>query len=279
MQKFLLLFFLLSLGISANTPNMFKAVGDPIYNQITAVEKMLKISYFKQDKLLFKEFTTKAKAHQRLGFIYDKKRQKKTLSKEEQKAYLDTLRKLAKQLNQIHFIVHEALPAIIKKGDTKSFYQLKNSGLDIIHNNTRNVQMITKHDQSLKRQNERVKIEQDKREKERIAAYHKMLRSSKNLEGTWKGRSNEGSELLAVFKADKLTLSYITTGKTNVFLGTYSIAKELHFTIRRRELTKSKNTHTRDINLKRSYAIKKITDSELVLAYKDEIITLKRVKI
>ena len=276
MQKFFILFFLLTLGVSANTPKIFKAVGDPVYNEIPAVEKILKVSYFKEEKLLFKEFVTKAKAHEKLGLVYDTKRKNKTLSKEEQKAYLDTLRELTKQLENIHFTVHEALPVIIEKGYTKSFYQLKNSGLDVLSNNKRNIQMIKNYDQRLRRQKELAKINQDKREKERKVAYHKMLRSAKNLDGTWKGKSNDGSKLLAVFKAEELSLSYLTTQNTNVFLGTYSIGKEFLFTITKRELVKSKNTHTRHINLKRNYTIKKITDSELTLEYKDEIITLKR---
>lgn len=276
MQKLFILFLLLTLSVSANTPDIFKSVGDPVYSEISAVEKMLKVRYFKEKKLLFKEFVTKAKAHKKLGLLYDVKRKNKTLSKEEQKEYLNTLRELTKQLKHIYFIVHKALPIIIKKGYKKSFYQLKSSGLDILHNNRRNVLMIKNYDQKLKRQKERAKVDQAKRDKERKVAYHKMLRSAKNLNGTWKGKSNDGSKLLATFKAEELTLSYIKPQKTNVLLGTYRIDKEFHFTITKRELIKSKNTHVRHINLKRSYTIKKITESELILTYKDELITLKR---
>ena len=276
MYKTLILFLLLTVSLTANTPDIFKAVGDPIYNEVPAVKRLLKISYFKKEKLVFKEFTAQADAHKKLGFSYDKNRTNKTLSKEEQKEYLSTLRGLGKQLNHIHFIVHEALPSIIKKGLTRSFYQLKKSGLDVLHNNKRNIQMIKQYDQRLKRQKERDKITNEKRKEEARIAYHKMLRSAKNLEGEWNGKSSDNSKLLALFKAEKLTLSYITPQHTSVLFGTYSIGKTFDFEITQRELVTSENTHTRHINLKRRYTLKKITESELILQHKDEIITLKR---
>jgi len=69
---------LTKLDLLAATPKFYKALGDPIYHEIPAVQKTVKISYFKKNTKLLEDFVHEASSHQKLGFVYDKKRHNNT---------------------------------------------------------------------------------------------------------------------------------------------------------------------------------------------------------
>lgn len=68
----------ISLNLLAATPQFYKALGDPIYHEIHTVKKTIKISYFKKNTKLLEDFVHEASSHQKLGFVYDKKRHNNT---------------------------------------------------------------------------------------------------------------------------------------------------------------------------------------------------------
>ena len=278
-MRYILLFgFVLHSLLLAATPHLYEAVGDPIYKEVPAVEKLLKVPYLKAYRPQYKAFIKGAKAHQRLGFKYDTKRRKKTLSKAEQQAYLDTLRQLKKQLQAIHLQVRSSLFEIIDKQHNTSFKRLKASKLSVLSQDPKSARAIRQYTKKLNAHQRQKAAQKVKDEKAAKARYRLFLRSADNLNGTWKGKNNEDIPLLAKFEDKRLSLHYLGEKDENIFRGTYAINTQFHFQIKRRKRIVDGNAHIRSVNLKRSYTIKKVTEETLVLVYKDETLTLTRKK-
>ncbi len=276
MHKYLLLLLLLTLPLFSATPKLYKAIGDPIYKQVLSVKKISDIGYFKNEKKELLAFIKRANRHKKLGFTYDKKRRANTLTKEEQKNYLRGLRDLDKELFSINTLAKDALPVFIKRRYIKSFYQLKSSQLSFLRQDSESAWLVKKYTRELnKKKRLRQQREAKKLKKDKVA-YDKMLRSAKNLNGTWKGKSSDKSSLTALFNGDKLSLTSINKNKTNIIKGKYSLNKKLDFTIYIRKLIIDNRSHIRHVNIKRRYEVLKITQKELILQYKDEKLILKR---
>lgn len=276
MHKYLLLLLLLTLPLFSATPKLYKAIGDPIYKQVLSVKKISDIGYFKNEKKELLAFIKRANRHKRLGFTYDKKRRANTLTKEEQKNYLRGLRDLDKELFSINTLAKDALPVFIKRRYIKSFYQLKSSQLSFLRQDSESAWLVKKYTRELNKKKRLRQQREAKKLKKDKAAYDKMLRSAKNLNGTWKGKSSDKSSLTALFNADKLSLTSINKNKTNIIKGKYSLNKKLDFTIYIRKLIIDNRSHIRHVNIKRRYEVLKITQKELILQYKDEKLILKR---
>jgi hypothetical protein len=276
MHKYLTLLLLLTLTLFSATPKLYKPIGDPIYKHISSVKKMSEIGYFKNEKKQLLNFVKKANTHKKLGFAYDKKRRAKTLSKEEQKAYLNTLRSLDRELFTINTLAKDALPIFIKRRYVQSFYQLKATKLSFLRRDSDSAWLVKKYSLELSKKQRIRQKQQAKKLKNNKIAYQKMLRSSQNLNGTWQGISNDKTKLKAIFNENKLALSYITKNKTNLIKGTYTVNKTLNFSMQIRKLTVEERSHIRHVNIKRNYEIVTVSETELVLKYKDEVLTLTR---
>lgn len=276
MHKHLTLLVLFTLALFSATPKLYKPIGDPIYKYIGSVKKMSDIGYFKKEKKELLTFVKKASAHKKLGFSYDKKRRAKTLSKEEQKAYLNTLRALDRDLFTINTLGKDALPIFIKHRYVASFHQLKATKLSFLRRDTDSAWLVKKYSRELNKKARLRQKKQAKKLKNNKVAYNKMLRSSKNLNGTWEGKSNNKALLTAVFNEDKLSLSFKTQNKTNIIKGVYTLTKTFNFSMQIRKLLIEDRSHIRHINIKRQYKVMKISETELVLQYKDEVLRLSR---
>jgi len=277
MYKAFLLLVVFYFELFAATPKLFKPVGDPIYKEIPAVSKMAQMSFFKNQKHVLLGFVKKAQSHKRLGLSYDKKRRNNTLNKAEQKAYLDGLRSLKEELTAVYLIAQEGLHRIIKKNYIKTFYQLKKTNIGVLRLDPKSVSAIKNYDRRLNRKQKLAQQKKAAQEKEAVITRYNELRSAKNLNGRWKGKSSDGAKLLLVFKADRLSLHYERAKDTNIFKGKYSIHKNsFNFKIQQRKRIKADLSHIRKVQLQRNYQIKTITEKELVLSYKDELLRLKR---
>jgi len=276
MHKHLTLLLLLTLTLFSATPKLYKPIGDPIYKYIPSVQKMSEIGYFKNEKKQMLVFVKKAKTHKKLGFAYDKKRRTKTLSKQEQKAYLNTLRTLDRELFAINTLGKDALPVFIKRRYVQSFHQLKATKLSFLRRDADSAWLVKKYSRQLNKQQRLRQQKQAKKLKNDKVAYQKMLRSSQNLNGTWNGKSSDKSSIKAVFNENKLALSYITKNRINFIKGTYTVSKTLNFSMKVRKLMVEERSHIRHINIKRNYEIVKVSETELVLKYKDEVLKLNR---
>ena len=276
MQKLLILLLIFIFSLSAATPKLYKPIGDPIYKEIKSVQKMSDIGYFKNEKQELLKFIKEAKAHKKLGLEYDKQRVSKILRKKDQRSYLNNLRALDRELSYINTLAKEALPVLIKRRYVQSFYQLKATQLPFLTQDAESAFLVKNYDKQLNKEKQGRLLAQERKKRNKAISYQKMLYSSKNLNGQWKGKSSDKSKLLAKFDASKLTLTYITPEKSNIFTGTYSISKVLRFNILHKELVRERGSHQRDINIKRDYEIIKLTKKELILNYKDERLTFKR---
>ena len=276
MYKILVLLLTINLCTYGAMPKLYSAIGDPLYQEIPAVEKMSKINYFKNNRAQLDSFVREASEHKRLGLLYDQKRKKKTLSKDERQMYRNTLRELEKKLLSISLIAKKGLSEIIANKRTKDFRQLTQTQLDVLKKDPQSVAEIRayaktlRHKQYLRQKREEMQAEHKKE------AYEKMLRSAKNLNGTWTGKSSDGSSVTAYFEQEKLSLHYTRPEHINIYKGTYTMDKVLDFQIYKRELIKAGVTHVRRIGLKRKYELLNISKKELHLKYKAENITLKR---
>jgi len=276
MQKLLILLLIFIFSLSAATPKLYKPIGDPIYKEIKSVQKMSDIGYFKNEKQELLKFIKEAKAHKKHGLEYDKQRVSKILRKKDQRSYLNNLRALDRELSYINTLAKEALPVLIKRRYVQSFYQLKATQLPFLTQDAESAFLVKNYDKQLNKEKQGRLLAQERKKRNKAISYQKMLYSSKNLNGKWKGKSSDKSKLLAKFDASKLTLTYITPEKSNIFTGTYSISKVLRFNILHKELVRERGSHQRDINIKRDYEIIKLTKKELILNYKDERLTFKR---
>lgn len=272
------LLFLLASGLCAYAamPKLYSPIGDPIYLEIPAVDKMSKLKYFKNDRVQLDRFVGKASEHKRLGLLYDQKRKAKTLSKDERQMYRNTLRDLEKKLLSISAIAKKGLSDMVASNRAKDFRQLTQTQLDVFKKDPKSIAEIRtyakklRHQQYLRQKREEKKADSDKE------AYAKMLRSAKNLNGTWMGNSSDGSAVTAYFEQERLSLHYVRTDHINIYKGTYTIDKTLDFHIYKRELLKSGIPHMRRIDLTRRYELLSIRKKELQMKYKAETIILKR---
>ncbi|PHR56732.1 MAG: hypothetical protein COA44_07735 [Arcobacter sp.] len=237
------------------------------------------MSYFKKDKKMFLNFIETAKKHKKIGHLYDKKRRNKNLNKKVQKEYLDGLRVLKKQLQSIYKIVQASLTKIIKTNYVKTYYRLKRTHIDILHLDPRSVSAMKGFEKKLNKrkrittQNKLAKTRADKQ------AYYNFLRSSKNLSGNWKGKSNTGESMTASMHGNILYLNYSSKKIITVFKGKYKIShNNLNFYIEHRKRTKADISHIKKVHFSRIYSIKKITENSLTIQYKDEIIRLQKQK-
>jgi len=276
MDKALALFLAVSFCTYAAMPKLYSAIGDPLYQEIPAVEKMSKIKYFKNDRARLDSFVRKANEHKRLGLLYDIKRQEKRLSKDERQMYRNTLRDLEKKLFSISAIARKGLSDMIANNQAKNFKLLTQTQLDVFKKDPKSVAEIRAYAKKLRRQQYLHQKREKKQAKNKREVYEKMLRSPKNLNGIWKGKSSDGSPVTAYFEQEKLFLHYTRAEHTNIYKGTYTVDKVLDFHIYKRELKKADISHIRPIDLQRQYEILNISKKELHLRYKAESITLKR---
>ena len=276
MYKALILLLAASLCAYAAMPKLYSPIGDPLYQEIPAVEKMSKIKYFKNDRAQLDSFVRETSEHKRLGLLYDQKRKAKTLSKDERLMYRNTLRDLEKKLVSISTIATKALSDMIKNNRAEAFRQLTQTQLKVFKKDPKSVAEISAYAKKLRHQQYLRQKREEKQAKRNTEAYEKMLRSAKNLNGTWKGKSSDGSTVTAYFEQQKLSLHYERTDHINIYKGTYTIDKALDFKIYKRELLKSGIPHIRRIDLTRRYELLSISKKELQMKYKAETITLKR---
>lgn len=277
MLKFITLFLLSSLCLLAATPRLYKPIGDPIYNEIPAVISLSKMTYFLNDKTFLVNFVQEANQHKKLGFSYDKKRRNKTLSKEEQKNYLDGLRSLKKQMQHIYGLVREALPVIIKKNYVKTYYRLKKTKLDILFLDPKSVSIMKKFEKKVNAKRRAQEKQRALKEKNDKVNHYNFIRSNKNLAGKWKGKGSDNNIMSATFINDIIYLTYHNDKETTVFKGKFSIIKnDFHFYIQQRKRTKSDISHIKKVNFERTYKIISISEKELFLTHKDEVIKLYR---
>ena len=276
----LFILFVMSIGyLFASTPSLYKPIADPIYKEIPAVISLSKMSYFKKDKKIFLDFIQGAQKNKKLGHKYDKKRRNKTLSKNEQKQYLANLRILKKQLQSIYVIVQTSLQKIIKTNYVKTFYRLKRTNIDILYLDPRSASSIRKFEKKLNKKKRIAAQNKIRKNKADEQAHYNFLRSSKNLDGKWKGKNTTGEKMSASMHENILYLNYISKKSITVFKGKYKISHNaLNFFIEHRKRTKADISHIKKVHFSRIYKIKKITEKELVLQYKDETIRLKRNK-
>lgn len=277
MFKLFIFIFFASISLFASTPNLFKPIGDPIYKEIPAVISLSQMSYFKKDKALFSRFIQAAKKHKGLGHAYDKKRRNKTLSKKEQKEYLAELRILKKKLQSIYIIVQTALSKIIKTNYVKTYYRLKRTHIDILHLDPRSVSSMKRFEKKLNKKKRLAAQSKASKAKADKKAYYNFLRSPKNLDGKWKGKSSTGESMSASMHDNILYLNYMSEKVISIFKGKYKIShNQLNFYIQHRKRTKADISHIKKVNFSRIYTIIKITENNFNIQYKDEIIRLKR---
>jgi len=278
MFRLFLSVLLFNISLFAATPKLFKPIGDPVYYEISAVVSLSQMHYYKKDKTLLDSFVTKAKKHKKLGFTYDKKRRASTLSKQEQKIYLDGLRELKKQLQSIYIIVRSDLQVIIKKNYVKTFYRLKRTQLDILRIDPKSAKAISNYERKLNKKKRLAKQKKTQQAKDDKVAHYHFIRSNENLNGKWKGKSSDGTKMLATFTKDDLYLTYKTKKDTIVFKGTYKIKKnDFKFFIEHRKRTKADISHIKKVNFERVYRLLDISEANLKFKYKDETISLKRI--
>jgi DNA replicative helicase MCM subunit Mcm2 (Cdc46/Mcm family) len=239
MYKVVVLFLTASLCAFAAMPKLYSPIGDPLYQEIPAVEKMSKIKYFKNDRPQLDSFVREASEHKRLGLLYDQKRKAKNLSKDERQMYRNTLRDLENKLVSISAMARKALSDMIANNQAKEFRQLTQTQLEVFKKDPKSVAEIKTYAKKLRRQQYLRQKREKKQAEDKKDAYEKMLRSAKNLNGTWKGKSSDGSAVTAYFEQEKLTLHYARPEYINIYKGTYTIDKALDFHIYKRELLKS----------------------------------------
>ena len=278
MYKFFTLFVILDLSLYAATPELFKPIGDPVYHEVPSVKKMAKMDYFTAQGQIFQDFIHEARFYQELGFAYDKKEGNKSLSKTEQKNYINGLRDLQKQLDKINFIAKTALEEIIKKEKIAPFYELKDTDMSVLKSDKNIAQSITQYEKrvvEIRRSQEQQRIRDIKSAKEQE---YRMLRSFENLDGNWKDDTDQGQTVVAHFNKNRLTLTYSQKNESHILNGSYTIEKSLDFHIDTRELIKEKVSHVRTLNLSRVFEIQALSPREIILQYKDETLRLKRFK-
>ncbi len=276
MQKIYIILLIIGVYAYAAMPKLYNAIGDPLYREITAVEKMSKIKYFTNERAELERFVREASEHKRLGLVYDLKRQEKTLSKDERQMYRNTLHKLENRVEKISSIAKKALSDMIANNQAEAFRQLTQTGLQVFKKDPKSVAEIRTYAKKLRNQQYLRQKREAKQAKNDKESYEKMLRSDKNLNGVWKGKSSDGSTVTANFEEEKLSLHYTKAEHSNIYKGTYSANKTLDFSIYKRELIKAGNSHVRRIDIERSYEFLRISKKELHLQYKAESITLER---
>ena len=276
MYKVLVFLLATSLCAYATMPKLYSPIGDPLYQEIPAVEKMAKINYFKNDRAQLDSFVREASEHKRLGLIYDQKRKKKTLSKDERQMYRNTLRELEKKLLSISAIAKKGLSEMIANNRATDFKKLTQTQLGVLKKDPKSVADIRAYAKKLRHQQYLRLKREEKQAKHKKEAYDNMLRSAKNLNGTWTGKSSDGSSVTAYFEQEKLSLSYTKKEYTSIYKGTYTVERALDFHIYKTELVKAGVTHVRRIGLQRQYELLSISKKELQMRYKTETITLKR---
>ena len=276
MYKILVLLLTINLCTYGAMPKLYSAIGDPLYQEIPAVEKMSKINYFKNNRAQLDSFIREAIEHKRLGLLYDQKRKKKTLTKDERQMYRNTLHELEKKLLSISIIAKKGLSDIVANNQAKYFRQLTQTQLEILKKDPNSVAEIRAYAKKLRYKQYLRQKRVEKQAEHKKEAYEKMLRSAKNLNGTWKGKSSDGSAVTAYFEQEKLSLHYTKEEHSNIYKGTYTVGKALDFHIYKRELIKAGVTHVRRIGLQRQYELLSISKKELQMRYKAETIVLKR---
>lgn len=276
MHKVLVLFLTVSLCTYAAMPKLYSAIGDPLYQEIPAVEKMSKIKYFKKYRTQLDSFIREASDHKKLGLLYDLKRKKKTLSKDERQMYRNTLRDLEKRLFSISAIARKGLSDMIANNQAKNFKLLMQTQFMVFKEDPKSVTEIRAYSKKLRHQQYIRQKRKEKQAEDQQETYKKMLRSAKNLNGTWKGKSSDGSTVTAYFEQERLSFHYTRAEHINIYKGTYTVDKALDFHIFKRALLKAGVSHIRRIDLQRRYELLSISKKELHLRYKAESIILKR---
>lgn len=278
MYKLVTIVFLLNLCLCAATPELFRPIGDPVYQEIDSVEKMAKMDYFAAQKQTFQGFIDKANLHKKLGLLYDNKHQNNTLSTQEQKSYLAQLRALNKELKEINLIAKAALENIIKKDQETAFYQLKDTGISVLQLDTSSAVSIKKYADTLSKRKQASVQKKVKEKKAEELAYYKTLRTPKNLDGKWKSNESEEQTVTALFEYDRLSLTYTQDKSSNLLKGRYVMLDNmtLEFHIEQREYIQDEISHLRQLKLTRIYEVEGLSQTEIILKHKDELLRLKR---
>ena len=122
MQK-LFFILLLCVGLYAQNPKAFSALGDVIYNNVDKIERLKDIGEYDVYKDKIEKYVKDVKKAKKLGFLLDKGESQEKMN------YLRSLRKFS-DIND--FFVHSVnrnLKIAIKENNTQLFSKLLNTGL------------------------------------------------------------------------------------------------------------------------------------------------------
>jgi hypothetical protein len=256
----LMLFFILALTAQAATPKIFSSVGDPVYAAVAPVKMLSTYKTFKQDRTLFTSFVTQADAARKEGFWLDKYRLLPE-AKRRSKAYLETLRQLQQINAQISKIVKETTLNSIKKHRTKTYYALKKSAHPVFRDDKELRQQMARFERRLTQEHK----QQQQENAEQKAA---VLRSFKNLKGTWQGMVNKGESIVYNFKTpNDITITKQPETLLQAIEGRWRIHNDT-LTISLKTITNQKADgipHTRDTSVKLVKKILSIGKEHLTL--------------
>lgn len=253
------LFLLVSaLSLYAATPKIYSTIGDPVYAAVGPTRQLSTFKTFKEDRALFSSFADQADTAKEEGFWLDKYRLLPEAKKRSQ-LYLKTLRHLQRINAQISKIVKDTTMAAIKKHHAKTYAAIKKTHHPVFHDDAELRRAATRFEQQLKREYRNAQ----KKKQRRYKAY---LRSSKNLNGTWKGKTAEGKVHFR-FKGNALSITKISPKLTQRLQGKWQI-KGNTLTIDLHSITNTRSDgipHTRKSHVTLTMQIQKISKKSLLL--------------
>ncbi len=267
----LLTLLLLTLSLSAANPKIYSSIGDPVYAAIVPTKTLSTFKTFREDRELFSSFVAEADAAKKEGLWIDKYRLLPE-AKARSQQYLKTLRRLQRIHAQISKIVKDATMTAIRKHHAKTYAAIKKTRHPVFRTDAELRRNAQRFEKQLKRERAAAKRKKERR----YAAY---LRSAKNLNGTWKGKSRN-SKVVFRFKGNTVSIVKTSPKLQQTLRGKWRIKGD-NMTIDLHSITNTRSDgipHTRKSDVTLPMQIRKIGKRTLTLydtRRKEEIALLR----
>lgn len=259
MIRWLFLFFL-TWTLHAQTPEIYSAIGDPVYQALEPTREYTTFKTFRNDRKLFSDFVKQADKAKKEGFWLDKNRHRPEI-RSRTSAYLERIRRLAKTSHFISEIVKKETLEAIRKNHKKTYAAIRNANHPVFNNDRELKNACARFERKLRREKEA----QKRKKAQRHAAY---LRSFGNLKGSWHGTEPDGTKVTWNF-IGKNSLDIVSRDEemTLTIRGTWTIAEDL-LTVRTEKITQQKEHYpdrSRESTVTMDYDLNGISEKSLKL--------------
>lgn len=266
-MKYLLILLITSfLYLEAKNPELYAAIGDPLYNTLPYTQKLSKLYAFSNQKEAFTYYISEVKKAKVTGLRLDQFSKSRDIQ-DYQKYYIKTLRKLESLDIDIRATIKRITLETIKSDNTTRFYAIIDTHHPFLTKDTTLIKAIKTYKNALKKR-EAIKVAAQKEQRaQEKAKQENFFRSFANLQYLWEGTQANEKVRLEFKSSSFFTLTKVDNKHQQILHGHYKLEKDVLTLITDSitNINQRGTKHTRERTVEINYQILKINATILTL--------------